>query len=62
MNWYVAEAVFESVVEAAAPDYIPLVERSWFLISASDQETAEEKAFPSPPQGRNPIRTSMERR
>ena len=44
MNWYVAEAVFESVVEAAAPDYLPLVERSWFLISAPDEEMAQAKA------------------
>jgi hypothetical protein len=44
MNWHVAEAIFQSSVEGASADYVPLTERSWFLVSAPDEEAALEKA------------------
>src|SRR5690606_31529613 len=44
MNWYVAEAVFQSSIEKAGADYIPLIERSWFLVSAPNEANAHEKA------------------
>jgi hypothetical protein len=44
MNWHVAEAVFQSSIESAGSNYEPLMERSWFLISAPDEETALKKA------------------
>ena len=44
MNWYVAEAMFKSSIDDAGPGYVPLAERSWFLISAADEETAHSKA------------------
>lgn len=44
MNWHVAEAIFQSSIDGARPDYAPLTERSWFLISAPDEETALVKA------------------
>jgi hypothetical protein len=33
MNWHVAEAIFQSSVEGASSDYVPLTERSWFFES-----------------------------
>lgn len=44
MNWHVAEAIFQSSIERASSDYLPLTERSWFLVSAPDEETALAKA------------------
>ena len=44
MNWYVAEALFQSTIDAAGPSYSPLVERSWFLVSADDEAAADAKA------------------
>ena len=44
MSWYVAEAIFESAIEEASSSYEPLVERSWFLVSADDETSAGTKA------------------
>jgi len=44
MNWYVAEAVFQSSIEGVGTNYDPLVERSWFLVSAGSENAAREKA------------------
>lgn len=44
MNWHVAEAIFQSSIDGASPEYVPLTERSWFLVSAPDEETALAKA------------------
>lgn len=44
MNWYVAEAIFQSAIDEAGSSYSPLVEKSWFLVSADDEKAAESKA------------------
>jgi hypothetical protein len=44
MNWHVAEAIFESSIDGASSDYVPLIEKSWFLVAAPDEETALRKA------------------
>jgi hypothetical protein len=44
MNWYVAEAIFRSRIDGGSPGYVPLTERSWFLVSAPDEEVALGKA------------------
>ena len=44
MNWYVAEAVFNSIIDGAEDSYTPLIERSWFLVSADDESLAQAKA------------------
>jgi|SRR5579864_3566768 len=44
MNWHIAEAIFRSSIDGASSDYVPLTERSWFLISAPDEEAALTKA------------------
>jgi len=44
MNWYVAEAVFESGIEHSGSSYSPLIDRTWFLVSAEDEPSAEAKA------------------
>ena len=44
LNWHVAEAIFQSSINGARPEYVPLIERSWFLISAPDEEAALSKA------------------
>lgn len=44
MNWHVAEAIFQSSIDGARPDYAPFTEWSWFLISAPDEEAALAKA------------------
>lgn len=45
MNWHVAEAIFQSSIDGASADYLPLTERSWFLVSAEDEESALTKAL-----------------
>lgn len=45
MSWYVAEAIFHSSVSGAGPDYVPLVERSWFLVAAESEIEAQPKAL-----------------
>lgn len=45
MNWYVAEAIFQSAVAESGPNYSPLIERSWFLVSATDETAADAKAM-----------------
>ena len=44
MNWYVAEAVYESGLEHSGSKYSPLIDRTWFLVSAEDEPSAEAKA------------------
>jgi hypothetical protein len=44
MSWYVAEAIFKSTIEGANSSYEPLVEQSWFLVSADDETSAQTKA------------------
>jgi hypothetical protein len=44
MNWYVAEAVFESEIEHTSANYSPLIDRTWFLVSAEDEDSAGAKA------------------
>jgi hypothetical protein len=44
MSWYVAEALFQSTIDEASPGYSPLVERSWFLVSADGEAAAHAKA------------------
>lgn len=45
MSWYVAEALFQSTIDEAGPSYSPLVEKSWFLVSADDEAAAHAKAM-----------------
>jgi hypothetical protein len=44
MNWYVAEALFQSAIAPQIASYSPLIERTYFLVSADAETAANEKA------------------
>lgn len=45
MNWYVAEVLLQSAIEPKGTGYSPLIERSYFLVSADDETSANERAI-----------------
>ena len=45
MDWYVAKAIFKSSIGTPSIDDAPLIDVTWFLVSAGDEGAAETKAI-----------------